>query len=63
MPEHVYKSYPHELSGGMRQRVMIAMAIAGNPKLVYRSALDYAPRVHYDHLVRHFGDYAEVVRD
>jgi len=34
MPEHTYKSYPHELSGGMRQRVMIAMAIAGNPKLI-----------------------------
>ena len=34
MPEHTYESYPHELSGGMRQRVMIAMAIAGNPKLI-----------------------------
>ncbi|MDE7463420.1 MAG: ABC transporter ATP-binding protein, partial [Clostridiales bacterium] len=34
MPEHVYKSYPHELSGGMRQRVMIAMAISGHPKLL-----------------------------
>ncbi len=34
MPEHVYKSYPHELSGGMRQRVMIAMAVAGHPKLI-----------------------------
>ena len=33
-PEKIYERYPHELSGGMKQRAMVAMALACNPSLL-----------------------------
>jgi peptide/nickel transport system ATP-binding protein len=56
-PERRFESYPHEFSGGMRQRVMCVMAICANPRLIIAdeptTALDATIQTQILELLRH----------
>lgn len=60
-PERILRSYPHELSGGMQQRVMIAIALASDPKLLIAdeatTALDVTTQAQILKLIKNLNQY------